>query len=333
MNISTASLREFQKLSANVKGNNVLPITNYLKFEPGKITKTALTSFVTFDCPEVDEEILVSEKHLYDLLSVSSSTFINISKKGTTIHMTDGHKRMNFEAEEFKLFPQIQGPTKDRVELSDNFVQALYMASYFPIPFKEVMAVYNLVMVGNKTICAGDGVIVFRHTIDENVEPIVLEKSIAASISKLPLTGFAFGENYHFFYTSKAVFGFSVPEVGYVDMNKFFTLNGQKPNFSLSANDLMSFNTMAMRTAEDAFVHAENGRLSLKSTLTNVPLDEPMEALTVTEPFNYHPEKMNRLLTAIKSDVMYFYEGDRMYYVKNNDERICSLIMKIKLAD
>lgn len=331
MNISTASLKEFQKLSSNVKSNHILPITDYLKLEPGKITKTALSSFVTFDCPEIDEEMLVSEKHLYDLLSVSSSSFINISKRGTQINITDGRDKMSFEAEKFELFPAIQQPTKDKVAISDNFVQALYMASYFPIPFKEVMGIYNLVMIGNKTICAGDGVIVFKHIIDEDVAPIVLEKSIATSISKLPITGFAFGESYYFFYTDKAVFGFSVQEIGYADMNKFFVLNGQKPKFSLSANDLMSFNTLAMRTAEDAFVHAENGRLSLNSTLTNIPLDRQLDGLTLDEPFNYHPEKMNRLLTAIHSQELDFYDGDRMYYVKNQDEKICTLIMKIKL--
>lgn len=331
MNISTAALKEFQKLSSNVKSNHVLPITDYLKFEPGKITKTALTSFITYDCPEVDEEILVSEKHLYDMLSVSLSSFISISREGTEIKITDGEYRMAFQDEKFELFPIIQQPTKDKVAISDCFVQALYMASYFPIPFKEVMSISNLVMIGNKTICAGDGVIVFKHIIDEEVDPIVLEKSIAASISKLPITGFAFGESYYFFYTAKAVFGFSVQEIGYADFNKFFVLNGQKPKFTLSANELMSFNTLAMRTAEDAFIHVENGRLSMISTLTNVPLDKPLEGLTLDEPFNYHPEKMNRLLTAIHSEELDFYDGDRMYYVKNQDENVCSLIMKIKL--
>src|ERR1700740_102442 len=138
MELKVSDLKRFQKASKHIQSNGVLPIHNYLKFEPGKITKIVTGAFVEFPCQGIDEPVLVDEKMLNNLLNITNSPIITISNNKAKVIMSAG------------MAP----------EVAKNM---------------EVIPHYLMyVLFGNKSICGGDGFMAIHYPIEETVE-IVLE--------------------------------------------------------------------------------------------------------------------------------------------------------------
>jgi len=328
MNIKTKELKEFQKLSSNLKSNGILPIHDYLKFDKGKITKNIGQSFVQFNCEGIDETMLIDEKQLFNIVNETPSEFINITKKGKKVVISDnrGPLSIPLPTDEFPKIPEITGK---KIELSENFSKNLKRASYFPLRTETIPTLKSFVMVGNKSICASDGFVAFYSQIEEDFTAVI-DKETAAAISKMNLTGFSQAGNYYFFFSTGVVMGFSVHEVGYADMRKFFSTDKKKPDFTASSSDIMSFNSLAIKSVpKDCSCVMSAGKIRMDDSSYDVELEWPIDNLNPTGEFIYNPEQMNRLLTAIESEELEFIDGGKMYYIKPMDGEFDTLIMKL----
>lgn len=328
MNIKTSSLKAFQKLAGNIKPNSILHAVDYLKFEPGKITKSAFSSFIQFDCEGIDETLLVDEKQLFNILNVTNSDFLNISKKGNKTTISDTRDKLSFQAADIVSFPVIPEIIGDTVALSQEFKEALHMAAFFPLRVETIPTAKSFVMVGKRTICSSDGFIAFHSSIEEDIT-LVLDKNIAAMVSKLSLTGFANGDNYYFFFFPGVTMGFSTQEIGFTDMNVFFPKEKRELSFVTSSDDLNSFNSLAMKAADNCLCIMSKDKIRMDNSMFHVHLEREVTGIDIESEFYYNPEQMNRLMAAIECEELEFYEADRMFYIKSGDYKFSTLIMKI----
>ncbi len=148
-------------------------------------------------------------------------------------------------------------------------------------------------------------------------------------VSKLPLTGFANGDNYYFFFSPGVSMGFSTQEIGYADMNVFFPIEKKKLSFISSWSDLDSFNSLAMKAADLCLCVMSQGKIRMDNSLFDVHLERDIPGIDLAGEFYYNPEQMNRLMSAIECEELEFYEADRMFYIKSGDYKFSTLIMKI----
>lgn len=327
MNIKVSDLKKFQKLSSNIKPAGVLPILDHIRFGDGTITKTALSSFIVYNCKEATDVVLVDEKMLYNLLAITQSEFINIVVKKDKTIISDTRDNPHFQTQKPDQYPAIPKAPSDKIELSSDFLSTLGQASFFSDNMKEIPKMYDYVMVGENAICSGDGFIGFYCPIGENIKAII-EKKIALFISKLPIKSFASGESYYFFFMEDAVVGFSIQQIGFADWRKFMQ-GGEKITFSASSSDLMSFNSFAIQSVENPVVTMTNGKIEMNDILFDKGNDRKMENITLEGDFSYDPNRMNRLLTAIEGEELDFYEGKGLYYIKSSETKATTIIAKI----
>jgi hypothetical protein len=330
MNIKVADLKKFQKLSANIKSAGVLPILDYIKFGGGTITKTALSSFIVYDCGEATDSVLVDEKQLYSLLNITHSEFINIKVIRDKTFISDSLDTLHFQTQKVIEYPAIPEPETDKSEISKDFLSAMGQASFFSDNMGPIPKMYDYVMIGENAICSGDGFIGFHHPVAEDIRAVI-EKKISASLSKLPIKAFSKGESYYFFFMGDAIMGFSIQQIGFADWRKFMQ-GGDKITFSASSSDLMSFNSLSIQNSENPMVSMTTGRIEMTDILFNKGNDRPMENLTPNGEFTYDPARMNRVLTAIECEELDFYDGKGMYYIKSSDTKATAIIAKINKA-
>lgn len=327
MNIRVSDLRRFRKLAVSIKTNKILPIYGYLKFGDGEICKATEHAFVKWGCAESDEKILVEEKHLFNLLDITNAPFINISKKGKKVMLTDGRDNLHFQTDEYDLFTKIPGKPEEVIQITDAFLDALGMSSEFCMPMGPIPQYYMYVQIGNKTICSGDGVILFHQDIEEPVNAI-LEKDIARLMSREPVKSFSESESHYFFFTEDTTFGFTKQNMGYTDIRKFFANIG-KVSFSSSNSDFASYNTLASKSAINPIVNIVTGKMEMYDSGTDMGNTRPMPNITLSKDFSYIPSYMNRLLSAIAGDALDFYENDKFMAIKNPDIKATAIIAKI----
>lgn len=327
MNIKVSDLKKFQKYAANIKTNKILPIYGYIKFGDGTITKSISSSFVQFDCKDATESVLVDEHLLNSLLNVTASEFINITSKGNKVTLSDTRDKIVFQTVPTKDFVQLPDMEGDKTQISSEFIDALGMAANFAVNMGDIPEKYMYVHIGEKTICAGEGIIGFHCPIEEDIK-IVLEKKIAQLLCKYNVSAFSQTENYYFFFTPEAVLGFSIQSIGWMDIRRIFQ-DIPKLTFTVSSSDIQSFNAISMQASASCVVTMETGRFEMNDMLTDIKHDRPAENLKLPEPFTYAPAKMNTILSALGCEEVDFYEGKGMYYIKSSDTKATAIIAKI----
>lgn len=328
MTIKTSSLKTFQKLAANFKGNGIMPITDYLLFKGGKVTKTVMSSFIQMDCDGIDQEMLVDEKHLYNILNSTASDFINVVKKGNKVVLSDSRDTITFQTKEVKEFPSIPVSSDEKTELSPEFVLYLNMASHFSAQKEQIPSFKSFVMVGNKSICASDGFIAYKGDVGEGIKAVI-EKNTASFVSKMNIDSYGQCNNYYFFYAKGITMGFSTQEIGYVDMGQFFPKDKVEIDFVVGSSDLVSFNHLASKSAPNKKCVLSVGKITMQDADLDVFLQRDLEGLKPSEDFKYYPDQLNRVLSAIQSEDIDVIKAERMYYLRSGNEKFTALIMKI----
>lgn len=333
MNIPVSDLKRFQKLASHIKGSGVLPVCDYVLFENGKIYKTALDSFIVFDCAEAEGGILVDEKLLYNLLNVTVAPFINIVQKGEKTIISDGRDKIPFQTKKRKEFPAIAEAEGETIELSTDFIGAMAAASVFAKNMDSVPTAYMYLHIGKGSVCAGDGFVGYYYPLDEKVD-MILDKKTAQFVSKNGAERFSQSASYYFFYSNDALFGFSKQEIGYMDMVRVIN-GGSNLTFSASASDIQSFNNLAMQSALKAdacVVTMSDGKMDMYDPTIEVEVERQVEGLKISTPFSFNPQYMNTLISGMQSETLDFYEHKNMYWVKSPDSKAISIIAKIQKA-
>ena len=329
MELKVSDLKRFQKASKHIQSNGVLPIHNYLKFEPGKITKIVTGAFVEFPCQGIDEPVLVDEKMLNNLLNITNSPIITISNNKAKVIMSDGKDKPFFPIQNVKEFSETPVSDSKKQLISAEFLEGLGMAAEVAKNMEVIPHYLMYVLVGNKSICGGDGFMAIHYPIEETVE-IVLEKKIAHFISREQIFSFAFSDNHYFFHTSDdVIFGFSRQSLGYTDLSPIILGGEKKLTFSATASDISSFNSYAMQSSKECYVTIDNKRMYWSDDAIGIGNDRDMDNLTIQDSFTYVPAKMNAIISALDCEELDFYDGLGLFYIKSSETKASAIVAKI----
>lgn len=331
MNIPVATLKKYQKLSAHVRSNGILPIHKYLRFGEGHICKNVGHSFVTmaYDAEAVnDPVILVSEDDLYPLLGSTVSSFISINIVKGKVELNDGRDRFLLQQQDKKTF--INPPTADGepIPLSEEFIKAMAAAANFAIPVKDGPEYYNYVHIGEGAICAGEGFVVYHYPIEEPVK-IVLLNYVAEAISVFKIESFLESENYYFFYNGEVTFGYVKPTISWFDIRKLFQQK-REHIFTVGSSDLLSFNNLTMKLTQNPIVTLSNGKMEMDDVLLDKHHEREVPGLKVPSPFTYNPTRMNVVLKSIDVEELDFAESAPAYYISSKETKATAIIAKIQ---
>lgn len=331
MNIRVSDLRKFQKLSAHIKQTGIIPSSDCIKFGGGKIVKNALSSFLSYDCADSNEEILVDEHPLNGLVNATSSDFINISFKGPKVVLSDGRDKIPVGIVDIKEFPSLPETDGKKQEITTEFLSSLGKVSDACADRKSDTSLYMFVHVGDNMMAAGNGFMGVCFPIEENYK-MVIDKSIAKFLSKQQIFGWAETEGHYLFYGFDSLFGFSKQEIGFSGFGKMIQDAKSKITFTISASDVLSFNSLAMSLSFEkdmTVVTMAPGRFETVKGGDEEPCIRPYEGLKIPEPFHYNPEYLNRVMSALDVEELDFSQTGNMYFISSKDTKATAVIVKI----
>lgn len=329
MNIKVKDLKAFKSYSSNIEGNGILPIQDFLKFGNGLIQKEVTASFLKFDCPDANEEILVDEKTLYNLVGVTPSDVISITKKGNKTIISDKRDTVAMQVPETALFVDIKTVDLEKVELSPEFLDALGSASKVCNAMGSVPDKYMYVMVGNKCVTGISISYGYCRMIKEDVT-MSLEKKTAAFVSRSNSLECSISESHYIFYTANATIGFAKQEIGYGDFGKPLRADPGELTFTASNSDIQSFNSLAIANCKTPQVTlAKRGALEMYDSLKDFSQDRPINVKPL-EDFPYLPTSMNLVLSALGDENLDFYQKPNMLLIKSNETNAIAAIGRIQ---
>jgi hypothetical protein len=328
MNIPVNHLKKFQKIASHIKSNGILPIHSYIKFGCGAICKNTGTAFVNYNLVEANEEILVDENDLFSLVNQTAASVVSISIKKGKVELWDGRDKIVSQTVKYTLFGNPVPASKERIELSPEFIDAVEKASHFSQLAKDLPTHYGYVHVGEKTVCSGDGIIAFHCPVEENMK-IVIDSRVAQTISKHNILSFGESDNSYYFYSEDAVFGFSKSEVGWFDIRRIFA-QSREYAFTLEASDPTSFNSLSRQLSKTALVTISAGKIEMNDSELDKYHERPLDNVKIQEPFNYNPDRMNALIEGLGLEELDFSDSKPAYYVSSKDTRATAIIAKIK---
>lgn len=328
MNIKVKDLRIFNKLSVHIKASGITPSSDCIKFGDGAIIKNANSAFVSYDCPDANEGVLVDEHILWSLVNATLSEFINITTKDNKTILSDGRDKIPFTsvpANDYNNLPVYEG---DKKPVSPEFLTYLGRCAGSCSPYKTPANLYMYVHVGDNAICSGNGFMGVYFPIEEDYK-MVIEASVATIVSKNSFTSMAESKSHYFFFGDKVMMGFSKQEIGWADLKKII-IGGDKRTFSIGATDILSFNSLAMSLSKDfGIVTMSTGKFEMEDTVREISQSRPADGITLPEPFSYNADNMNKIVSALDVEDLDFYVGERNYWIKSIETNAIAIIIKI----
>ena len=328
MNVKTNDLRKFQKLSSHIKASGILPSSDCIKFGDGAIIKNAHSSFVSYDCQDSNESMLVDEHALWGLVNATSSDFINIVLKGPKVILSDGRDKIPVPAVSIKEYGELPAYDGDKKDISIEFLQSLGRAAEVCSAPQQIANLYMYVHIGENAICAGNGFMGVYFPIEEDYK-MVIEKKVANTLSKFSFTSFAESQGHHFFFGDGMFMGFSKQEIGWADLKRVLS-GGKDRTFSIAASDILSYNSLAMYLSKDfGMVTMKTGEFEMDDTIREISHSRPADGIVLPEPFTYNAENMNKCVSALGVEELDFYVCEKAYYIKSTETKATAIIQKI----
>lgn len=330
MNIKVKDLKAFQRLSSHIKPNGILPASDCIKFGDRKLIKNAHSAFISYDCDDATESVLVDESGLNGVLNVTPSDFLNISMKGKKLVVSDTRDNIPFPTFDDKEYNAPPEPDSKRSPISPDFLTALGRCAETCQPRKDPSNLYMFVHVGNKMIAAGNGWMGVTFPIQED-HTLVLEKNVASLIAKHEFQEFSESKGHYFFYGDGFTMGFSKQEIGFSDMgSKMRGDDAGDRTFTISASDVISFNTLALSLCKEwTWVTMDTGKFEMTDSRTEYAPVRPAEQITVPEPFHYNAENMSQIIKALGVEELDFYNAKGAYFIKSVETKATAIIAKM----
>lgn len=335
MKLNVEELKQFNAKSSQIPTSTLLPILSYLKFEPGKVTKNSLNSFICMDISCTDT-MLVDEKQLMAFVNYTKATEIDLKIKDGQVLITDGTK-INYTSptEPVQNFPVNDSPEDvEWLPLKQGLINDLDIAANFSIEDGETFRSH--VFIGNGLIGACDNFIGYLRKVEMPVD-IVLLRQVALIIGKLEVVEFNQNDSYHFFTSGKFKYGFIKSTIPMVNFTPFISdLTGQE-SFVISKKQLISINDLAINRSPLPQVI---GNFSCSKDLLNINFTDSNYELSLKESlpcigsiegeFTYNAAIFNRMLKSIPDDLLRFTFFKNKLYVTSDTNSFISLIMLIK---
>lgn len=196
INLSLNSLQEFQKRTAYIQRNTVLPILSYLKLEQiGEglyLTKNNLKSVCRCKIEGRTDKpfnpILLDERILFASLSEFKGVEIQVLASDKQIRITDGKTRIDFHREDYTNYPGIPATPPDVVKskLTKEHFEAIDIASNY-INDAESAGNFQFVHVGNTYISAFNNHFFYLNHRFEQLPELMLTEEQAKVLSSTGL--------------------------------------------------------------------------------------------------------------------------------------------------
>lgn len=328
MNIRTSDLRKFQKLSSHIKPHGIAPASNCIRFGGGVMTKNAYSAFVTFHCSDSTEDLLVEEHVINSLLSTTSSDYFNITVKGEKVIVSDGRDKVQFGFINLDAYTNPPNVPTEKKEISKEFLNVLGRAAEICAPQKDPDTVYMLVHVGDNMIASGNGWAGVVFPIEEDLK-MVIAKQTALLVSRQDFIMVGETTGHYFFFNEYVTMGFSKQEIGYSEMGKMMRGDKEKITFTISATDVMSFNSLALSLCKDwAIVSMKEGQFEMTDHRFEYNPTRPVDQLKLTEPFHYNADNMNLIIKALDVEELDFCESKNAYFIRSVETTATAIIAK-----
>jgi hypothetical protein len=329
MNIRTSDLRKFQKLSSHIKPNGIAPASDCIRFGGGVMTKNAYSAFVTYHCPDANEDLLVEEHVINSLLSTTSADFFNITIKNEKVIVSDGRDKVPFGFINMDTYTNTPSVPTVKTEISKEFLNVLGRAAEVCAAPKDPSTVYMFVHVGDNMMAAGNGWSGVVFPIEEDLK-MVIGKQTAMLVSKYDFTETGETEGHYFFFAKDVIMGFSKQEIGYSEMGKIMRGGKEEFTFTASATDVLSFNALALSLCKDwAIVTMKTGEFEMIDSRFDYTPTRPAEQLRLPEPFHYNADNMNLIVKALDVEELDFHNSKNAYFIRSSDTTARAIIAKI----
>lgn len=322
MKIKVSELRAFKSNAGFLKQNNLLPILSYLKFDKGTITKNNLSSFILQKITDFKESFLVDEKILMNFIDNTSASEIEILLKDKRILISDGMTKVYSPTDDIKIFPSTDEDEYEKVELAEEVIAAIKIASHFILPEEGDMPVKAYVFVGGSLVAGSNGFIVYVEKFKDQLPNFLISKEVSACIGKFTSVDFSQSDKYYFLENKVLKFGFIKPTQGFVDFSPFSEFNRNTPAFTINKNEFIQFNDIAISSTPlkgtVATFSVEDKKLNLNMNDTSyeisvskeIPIEGSMEGS-----FAFLPSNINPLLKNVPDELLTFYQAKDRYYV------------------
>jgi DNA polymerase III sliding clamp (beta) subunit (PCNA family) len=341
--IKKSEIEAFKIQAANIKPNTLMPILSYLKIEINgdycEMTKSNNEAFVIRTSINDSEncEFLINESVLYSFAEYSAAEYIEFEKDGNRIKIFDQYNATRSPTEPSHLYPKLDKENNtDPIELPKLVLVSAGICANI-IFDGEVFDAKSFVFVGKKCVAASDATIGFLQKIGmEELPEIVLRKEVAICLSRMNRCIYCKNNNYDLFQDEATLFGYIRAELQFFDMNLIMPNVGEKFHFTINKNALMKFNAHCVSITDSAkslavTMKGENNILSLEMVLSKLERDTRARLFMRGEKadFKYDPAAMTNLLKCIPCEEVYFYEGNKRYYVTDAEKSFVSVIMLI----
>lgn len=333
------------KLEASdvVSSKDNQPVLQFLRIQVdgdfATITKSNDRAFVHKTIPNDSEDctFLVDEATVYDFMNACDGDYIQFESNGTRILISSGRAKIFSPTEQAHLYPTIDLSNDNFVVLPKLACSTAGVCSKI-VMNGELMNAQSHVFLGNNFVCGADGNIGYFQNIDEVMPKLVLRKEVAVCVSKIPNCLYGFNTSWDLFKAGQTLFGFKKSELKFFDpiegifRGKLDTLTA---DFSVNKNQILKFTALciarAPKTTAATFEVIEPNMLHMElcknADEVDIHMDIPVKGINGS--FKFDPAVMTSILKAIPCDDIYFYEGQKLYFLTDLDKSFTSIIMAI----
>lgn len=332
MKLNVKELKAFKQKSAFIKKNNVLPILDFLKFENGTVTKSALHEFIIQDI-KCSETFLVDENILMNFIDRCDSDEVTVKVDGNKVILSDKKTKVISPTEDVSHFPVHEITIENPFTFDIHHLEAMQIASEF-VAATEDAAGY--VHVGGPNIMASDRIIAFMKSFNDDFPKIILRKSEIVAISKFDEIVFTENEKYHYFATDGLKCGFlKAADIPFFDMSKLLEYSKELPKTLFDKSDFVKFNDLCLSCSPQKFPTATMtpNKRNIDLTLQDTQYERTISTQILAEnkdqfkPFMFLISYMNRLLKSIPNGPIGLYRGPVCFFL-TGDGDFTALIME-----
>lgn len=259
--LNKASLQDFQRLTAGMPKNTVMPILGYVKIQRNPasnltlITKSNLaTTVIAAIKSDVDQEfepLLLDERILFGFLAETKFDDIFITIEGNEIKISDTLTKIGFAKEDFNNFPATPKASGETKVISREIVEALDTAKNF-VNDSETAGNYRFVHCVSNFISAFNSHFFYINNRFEALPEMMLTKEMCDVVCSIQSAlKFQDGGNHYFFTASSIQYILTKMEGKTPDASTVLErLKIPGKDFSIPKSDLVSFCNIANMVSE-----------------------------------------------------------------------------------
>jgi hypothetical protein len=257
--LNKASLQEFQRLTAGMPKNTVMPILGYVKLErQGNLTvitksnlATTVTAAIKSEASADFEPLLLDEKILFGFLSETKFDDIIVSIEGNDIQLTDTVTRVKIAKEDYSSFPATPKAEGEGMIISREIVEALDTAKSF-INDSETAGNYRFVHCQGNFIAAFNSFFFYVNNKFQNLPEIMMTKEMCDVVCAANTSVKFQNSGNHYFFTAPNIQYIFTKQEGKTPsvQNVLERLKLPGKEFCIPKTDLVSFCNVANMICE-----------------------------------------------------------------------------------